>query len=122
MNLKNIEKIYKKIIQTQGVKQITQTQLALISAEIIHRLTYEKRDKRMAQAMKRFKKCDNKKLKSQTKKEMVLCKKFWGCYPLHYYRYGLYKKNKELSERELLNYIPEFFFYYLFLTHHQFIQ
>ncbi|GAI52270.1 unnamed protein product, partial [marine sediment metagenome] len=69
----------------------------------------------MAQAMRRYKKCDNKKPKSRIRKEMNLCKKFWGCYPLHYYRYDLYRKDKELSESKLLNYIPEFFFYRLFL-------
>jgi len=83
--------------------------------EIRHRLSYEKRYKRMAQAMKRFNKCGNKKPKSRIRKEMNLCKKFWGCYPLHYYRYNLYRKDKELSESKLLNYIPEFFFYRLFL-------
>lgn len=83
--------------------------------EMRHRLVYEKSYKRMAQAMKRFNKCGNKKPKSQTRKEMNLCKKFWRCCPLHYYRYNLYRKDKELSESELLNYIPEFFFYRLFL-------
>jgi hypothetical protein len=102
----NFEKIFKKIAQTE---------LALRLREIRHRLTYEKSDTRMAQAMERFKKCDNKKSKLQIKKELNLCKKYWGCYPLHYYRYDLYRKDKELFERELLNYIPEFFFYNLFL-------
>jgi len=80
-----------------------------------HRLTYEKSYKRMAQAMERFRKCDNKKAKHQIKKEIALCKNFWKCYPLHYFRYDLYRKEKELSEKELINYVPEFFFYSLFL-------
>ena len=83
--------------------------------EIRHRLVYEKSYKRMSQAMRRFKECRNKKPKSQIRKEMKLCKNFWGCYPLHYFRYDLYKRERQLSERELLNYIPEFFFYTLFL-------
>ena len=101
---------FKKILM-----EIKETYLVLRLKEIKHRLTYERNNNRMAQAMERFKKCDNKKPESQLKKEMNLCKQYWRCYPLHYYRYDLYKKNKELSERELLNYIPEFFFYGLFL-------
>lgn len=83
--------------------------------EIKHRLIYKKQYNRMIQAMERYEKCDNKKPIIEIKKEINLCKKFWGCYPLHYYRYDLYKKDKQLSEKELLNYIPEFFFYNLFL-------
>ena len=37
---------------------------------------------------------------------------------MHYFRYDLYKRERQLSERELLNYIPEFFFYTLFLPFH----
>ncbi len=115
MNLKYFEDIFKKIVQLQGIKILVQTQLALRVAEVVHRLTYSKRYKPMAQAMDRFKKCDNKKSADQTKKEISLCKKYWGCYPLHYFRYDLYRSDKQLSDKELINYIPEFFFYYLFL-------
>jgi hypothetical protein len=115
MNYKKLEEMFNKIIQVPAVKQFAQTQFALKSAEIAHRLTYEKRDNRMAEAMERFKKCKDKKPKSQIKKEMMICKNFWGCYPLHYYRYNLYRKEKKLSDEQLINYIPEFFFYYLFL-------
>lgn len=98
--------------------EIKETYLILRLKEIKHRLTYEKNYVGMAQAMKRFKECNNKKPKLQIRKEMNLCKKFWKCYPLHYYRYDLYRKDKQLSEGELLNYIPEFFFYNLFLPFH----
>lgn len=99
----------------ENLKKVKNTYLARRLREVKHRLTYKKSYKRMAQAMERFKKSSNKKPKSQMKEEINLCKKFWGCYPLHYYRYDLYKKDKQLSEHELLNYIPEFFFYNLFL-------
>lgn len=118
MILKKVEDIFKKIIQVPVVKPFTQTQFALKSAEVIHRLTYAKRYNRMAEAMERFKKCMDKKPKSQIKKEMSLCKNFWSCYPLHYYRYDLYRKDKKLSDEQLINYIPEFFFYYLYLPFH----
>jgi len=118
MDFAYVEGQFKKIVQSKGINKIAQTQFALRSTEIVHRLTYEKRYNRMEQAMERFRKCNNKKPRSQIKREIILCKKFWKCYPLHYYRHNLYRKDNELSERELLNYIPEFFFYYLFLPFH----
>lgn len=69
----------------------------------------------MSQAMWRFKECNNRKPGSQIRKEVKLCKNFWGCYPFHYFRYDLYRRERQFVERELLNYIPEFFFYSLFL-------
>lgn len=62
-----------------------------------------------------FKKCSNKKSYIQIKKEIRLIQDYWKCYPLHYFRYYLYKKEKQLSNEELLNYIPEYFFYAVFL-------
>jgi hypothetical protein len=118
MILIKIESVFNKIIETKGINNFAQTQFALKSAEIIHRLTYVKRSHRMAEAMERFHKCEDKKPESQIKKEMILCKNFWGCYPLHYYQYNLYRKDKKLSDEQLINYIPEFFFYYLFLPFH----
>jgi len=102
----------------QLLKDSKQIYFILKLREIKHRLTYVKNNKKMAAAMERFHRCTNKKLSSQVKKEMSACKRFWGCYPLHYYRYDLYRKDRELSESELLNYIPEFFFYNLFLPFH----
>ena len=57
MKLKNLEEKYKKIIQKPVINQITQIQFTLRIAEIIHHLTYEKRDTRMAAAMVRYKTC-----------------------------------------------------------------
>lgn len=118
MVINKSESLFKKIVNTPGIRNIAQTQFALKSAEITHRLTFEKRYPRMAEAMERFNKCKDKKPKSQIKKEMRICKKFWGCYPMHYYRYNLYRKDKKLSDEQLINYVPEFFFYYLFLPFH----
>ena len=111
-------KILKRIAQTQGINYIVQKQLLLQLTELVHRLTYEKRDSKMAEAIKRFKISDNKKPLSQIKKEIILCKKFWKCYPFHYYRYDLYRNDKQLTEQELINYVPEFFFYYLFIPYY----
>jgi hypothetical protein len=69
----------------------------------------------MIEAIRRFDECTKRKPKRQLRHEISLCKKYWGCYPLHYFRYDLYRKDKEITEEELINYIPEFFFYYLFL-------
>lgn len=113
-----IENVFKNITTIKGIRNIAQTPVALRSAELFHRLTYVKRSQRMAEAMKRFYNCKDKKPESQIKKEMILCKNYWGCYPLHYYQYNLYRQDKKLSDEQLINYIPEFFFYYLFLPFH----
>lgn len=72
----------------------------------------------MKQAIKRYKACNDKKSKRQIRTEIAICKKFWGCYPHHYFRYDLYKRDKKLTKDGLINYIPEFFFYDLFLPYY----
>lgn len=42
-------------------------------------------------------------------REMRLVEDYWGCKPLHYVRYGLF--DKELSDEQLLDYIPPYYFY-----------
>jgi hypothetical protein len=71
----------------------------------------------MRSAIERYKACDYKKSKRQIRVEVGICKRFWGCYPLHYFRYDLYKKNNKLTKNELINFIPEFFFYNVFLPY-----
>jgi hypothetical protein len=83
-----------------------------------HRLVYHKIDEGMDAALTRYRECKDKKPKDQVKREMKICKDYWGCYPLHYYRYDLFKKEKVLTDDELINYIPEFFFYKLFLDYY----
>lgn len=85
--------------------------------EIKHRYSYRYKNQRMRSAMKRYKECPKELLKpkSQIKRELKLMKKYWKCFPAHYFRYELYKKEKSLSDEELINYIPEFFFYSIFL-------
>lgn len=69
----------------------------------------------MKSAYIRYKDCVD--IKSRA--EIAICKKFWGCYPLHYFRYDLYKRDKKLTKEDLINYIPEFFFYNLFLPFYE---
>lgn len=69
-------------------------------------------------AMGRFKTCALPKKRAQIKKEIRSYKKFWNCYPYDYFLSDLYREDEHLSEDELLNYIPAFFWYYLFLPHH----
>lgn len=83
-----------------------------------HRIYYAKSYDRMNAALRSYKLCSDKKPREQISREINLCKKYWGCYPFHYFRYALYKKDKQLSEEDLLNYIPEFFFYAVFLPYH----
>jgi hypothetical protein len=70
-------------------------------------------------AMNRYKKCTDKKNKSQIRREIQLCKKYWKCYPHHYFMYDLYRKEVKLTDDELKNYIPQFFWYRLFLPHYR---
>ncbi|MGU8237642.1 sugar-transfer associated ATP-grasp domain-containing protein [Clostridium perfringens] len=88
--------------------------------EFRYRKTYYKNDEKMIEAMDRFKKSIDKKDLNKIKEEICLCKKFWGCFPSHYYRYNLYEKN--ISKEELLSYIPEYFFYNLFLSKYDSIE
>lgn len=50
----------------------------------------------------------------QIKKEKRFVADYWGCKPLHYTRYGLYARN--ISEDELLDYIPPYIYYNEYLT------
>ncbi len=83
--------------------------------ELRYRLKQPAGSERMRRAVEKFNRCEAKKPAARIKKEIRLCSAYWGCHPLHYYRYELYKSGMQLSEEELLNYIPEFFFYNLFL-------
>jgi hypothetical protein len=69
-------------------------------------------------AMKRYQACLNPKKKSQIKKEIHLYKKFWNCYPYDYFLSDLYRADNQITEHDLINYIPGFFWYYLYLPHH----
>ena len=72
----------------------------------------------LMQAMDRFKNCDNKKSNSQIRQEIQVCKKYWGCYPYHYFTYNLFRADMEVGDEELKNYIPQYYWYNLFLPHH----
>ncbi|KGM97506.1 hypothetical protein Z968_03015 [Clostridium novyi A str. 4552] len=84
--------------------------------ELRYRYIYKNTDTGIKRALERYKKCTNKKPMKQIKKEIALCKKYWGFYPFHYFRYNLYKKDKDLKQKDLLNYVPEFYFYNLLIN------
>lgn len=63
--------------------------------------------------LKYFEAYADKKPASVIKKEMKALQSFWGCYPFQYIRYGMYKKSCKLSVKEMKDYIPNFFAYYL---------
>lgn len=92
--------------------------LKLKLSELKHRFCYKYNYDKMAIAMEKYKNCpiEEKKDFFQIKKEIKMLKNYWKCYPTHYFRYELYKKEKSLSDEELKNYIPEFFFYHIFLS------
>lgn len=65
-----------------------------------------------------FNSYSDKKSKSQMKREMKILRKYWGCYPYQYIRYGMYMKSSELTIDQMKDYIPNFFAYYLFFPKH----
>jgi hypothetical protein len=69
-------------------------------------------------AMKRFRNCDNKKNKTRIRREINVSKKYWKCYPYHYFTNNLYQADNELTDEELINYIPNFFWYNIFLPYY----
>jgi hypothetical protein len=72
----------------------------------------------LMQAMKRFQECDNKKNLSRIRHEIRICKKYWKCYPHHYFINNLYRSDNEITDEELINYIPQFYWHYVFLPHY----
>lgn len=72
----------------------------------------------IAKAMQRFQDCDDKKNPNQIKTEIQAYKKFWKCYPHDYFLCDLYRKDNPITTEELINYIPGFFWYYLYLPNH----
>jgi len=74
--------------------------------------TYRKfTDKDYISNKKELKIGKNSKSIEKIKHEMSLIRRFWKCDPMHYIRYKLYLEENNLSEEDLLNYIPPYYFY-----------
>lgn len=86
--------------------------------ELRHRFITGQKYRKMISAKKRFAVCKDRKSRRQIRHEIRLCQKYWKCYPLHYFRYNLYRNDCFLTDEELIDFIPEFFFYRLFLPHY----
>lgn len=95
---------------------LKKTPMGIRLRKLRYRYMYPRIDLKMKMALQRYKECEYKKPMKQIKKEIALCKKHWGFYPFHYFRYNLYKRDKDLQQKELLNYVPEFYFYNLFIN------
>ena len=72
----------------------------------------------LEKAMIRFRNCDTRKSPSRIKSETAAYKKLWKCYPHEYFLYDLYREDCPLKNEEITGYIPSYFYYYLFLPHH----
>ncbi len=57
--------------------------------------------------------CDKKKPTHIIRKEMKELKKYWGVYPLQYFRYNMYELDCKLSLSDMKDYIPDYFAYFL---------
>ncbi len=95
-----------------------ETYPALRLRELKHRKTYPKQNDRMAQAYLRYQNAGKQKENGRIGRELALCQKYWKCYPLHYFRYNQYLADNPLTEAQLKDYIPDFFFYTLFLPYY----
>ncbi len=100
---------------THQLNLIRHTTPWLKFAEFRHRFTYQNTYYRMKAGMERYQACENKKPASLIRKELRLSQKFWGCYPLFYFRHNLFRADHQISVEDLLNYIPAFFFHRLLI-------
>ncbi len=100
------------------LRRVIEAYLALKLQEQLHRYQFPRAFRPMQHALQRWQRCDTKKPAARIRREMSLCRKFWGCQPLHYYRYDLFRADRDLSDAELLNYVPEFYFYRLYLPYY----
>jgi len=73
---------------------------------------------RFSQAMNRYKKCTSKKDRSQINRDIHVCRNYWKCYPHHYFMYDLYRMDMQLTDDQLKDYIPQFYWSYLFLPYY----
>jgi hypothetical protein len=72
--------------------------------------TYKKlTDNDYRMGLNEYKRGNTLKSKETVKKEISLIRNYWKCDPMDYYRYRLFEK--ELSDDELLDYIPKYYFY-----------
>lgn len=85
-------------------------------AEYRHRYSYSNTYYRMKAGWERYRACTDKKPASQIRKEMSLARQYWGCEPLFYYRYNFFRSDAILTEENLLDYIPAFFFHRLLMA------
>lgn len=72
----------------------------------------------VAPAMEKFKRSSEKKSSERIRRDVEVCRRFWGCYPYQYFLNELYRNDCDISDDELLKYIPPFFWYEIFLPYH----
>ena len=68
--------------------------------------------------MKRFKEDKNLKNPSRIRREIRMCRKYLKCYPYHYFICYLFSAENEVTEEELINYVPQFYWFKLFIAHY----
>lgn len=69
--------------------------------------------KKLKKEIDLFHHCKKKKDSNLIKSEMKMLKKYWMEFPYQYFVYGLYRKDRNLSESELKGFIPFFFAKYV---------
>lgn len=79
-------------------------------SEKAHRAYYRDYYKNYTDA---FERCDQKKAPGVIRREMKALEKYWRVDPVHYYRYGFYRRDCALTLEQMKEYVPDFFAYYL---------
>ena len=70
-------------------------------------------DKDYRSNYKNYKMMKHAKSEKQINKELELVKYYWGCDPMHYFRYRLFEK--DINNDEILDYIPPYYFYNFYM-------
>ncbi len=99
-------------------QNVKESYWGLKARELLYRMRAKSTYAPLGLALQRYKSCRDKKPQKQIRREIRLCKSHWGCYPWHYYLYDLYHRDNKLTDTQILDYVPEFFFYEVFLPYH----
>ena len=83
--------------------------------ERMYRRQYPRRSKRQREAVDRYRECRDRKDEALVRHELRDLERYWGCYPFHYFRYDLFRRDRDLSREDLRAFLPEFFLYHVFL-------
>ncbi|MFA7329609.1 MAG: sugar-transfer associated ATP-grasp domain-containing protein [Candidatus Delongbacteria bacterium] len=69
---------------------------------------------RTIRALREFASATDRKEAGQIRHELQVSRDYWRCEPFFYYRYGLYRRDRLLTDEQLRQYVPEYVFFTLY--------